>query len=283
MKDASKLIAGPYKHEFGHELFSFQSTVRALAKNYEEVVVCSNPQMKFLYEDFCTEFVSYNDPSVDLAALSKGSDCEIFSQKDCMKNVRKFRGTSRARQEFIKYGRVVSEGYDLLLHCRTKSEGMSTDLSIKTWNCVYEALKEEYKIAFVGTKSQAHCPNGAKDLRGIELSDLTDIMRSSKLVAGYSSGPIHLASLCGAPHLTWGGHRLRTLFRYAHFWNPFKTPCYIFESPSENPGYLQRRACLWGAPPDIFDRKYVTLIKDKNYRVPTVNNLLCAIRKILNG
>ena len=271
----NKLFAGPYDHEFGHELFSFQAIVRAHAKNYEEVVVCSKPQMEFLYEDFATKFVSRNDIDISLY-----KEYDKLSQEDC--SVNKFRGLTRHKQEYVKYGQIINQNYDLVFHARTKKSGMCPNLPLETWDLVYQGLKGQYKIAFVGTKQEAYCPKGAEDLRGLPLSDLADVMRSSKLVAGYSSGPIHFASLCGTPHLTWGGHRLRTVFRYTHLWNPFQTPCYLFEK-LEDIEYLKRRARFFRTPLNLFERKYVNLIDSKTFKMPTVNDLLIAIRKILNG
>tara|TARA_Y100001938_G_scaffold136055_1_gene198458 strand:+ start:463 stop:1284 length:822 start_codon:yes stop_codon:yes gene_type:complete len=272
----NKLFAGPYDHEFGHELFSFQARVRAMTKNYEEIVVCTKPQMNFLYKDFAVGFVDCNDNK----RIESYKDYDNLSQEDC--RVNEFRGLVNYKQRFVRYGQVIDDKYDLVFHARTKKCGMCPNLPLETWDLVYQGLKDEYKIAFVGTKQEAYCPEGAKDLRGLPLSDLADVMRSSKLVAGYSSGPIHFASLCGTPHLTWGGHRLRTIFRYTHVWNPFKTPCYVFEN-LEDMGYLKRRARFFRTPLDLFERKYVNLIDCKTFKMPTVNDLLIAIRKILNG
>ena len=271
-----KLFVGPYKNEFGHELFSFQGRVRALAEDYEEVTVCSNPAMEYLYQDFAGNFISNNE-SVD---LTRYHDYDILNQKEF--EVSSGKGLLKGRQVFTEYGQPCGESYDVIFHARTKKVGMCPNVPVGVWDCVFEGLRSEYKIAFMGTSEEAYCPDGARDLRGTALSDLANIIHSSILVVGYSSGPIHFASLCKTPHLTWGGHRVRTFFRYAHNWNPFKTSCYIFENLKEI-GYLKRRARLFGVPQSLFEQKHLTIIDDKNYRQPTVNSLLRAIRKILNG
>lgn len=70
-----------------------------------------------------------------------------------------------------------------------------------------------------------HCPNGTIDLRGKPLEDQCSAIAAAKCVIGPSSGPIHLASLCGCPHITWIASIHHTLEqRYKKLWNPFNTP-----------------------------------------------------------
>lgn len=270
------LFAGPYSNEFGHELFSFQGRVRALAKEHEEVIVCSNPSMRFLYEDCITDFISYKK-GLDLSAYHKYS---FLTQEDCA--VGSGSGFLGIKQEFIKYGQLRDEKYDVIIHARTKAPIMCPNVDDNVYDSLYEILSKRYKIAFIGTKTEAYCPPRAEDLREIELKKLADVLRNSRLVVGHSSGPIHFASLCGAPHLTWGGYRPRTFFRYAHTWNPFKTKCYIFENLDEL-GYLKSRARRFRAPKRVFEEEHVNIINEKDYRVPTLDTLVKNITSILNG
>ena len=60
----STLLAS-YDGEFGHELFSFQGRVRYLSKDYDEVIVRTKTDMRFLYEDFATSFVQQDQQIVD--------------------------------------------------------------------------------------------------------------------------------------------------------------------------------------------------------------------------
>ena len=53
------------------------------------------------------------------------------------------------------------------------------------------------------------------------IGDLISIMQKSKLVIGQSTGPMHLAALCGIPHVVWGSRRIQE--RYLDTWNPHKT------------------------------------------------------------
>ena len=102
------LIAGPYDHEFGHELFSFQGRVRYLSNDYDKVAVCTKPQMQFLYEDFAHEFIPFTD-SLDrnLYTNTNFVDKASFKLKRAAINIKE-------KQKFIKYGKKVDEFYDII-------------------------------------------------------------------------------------------------------------------------------------------------------------------------
>lgn len=273
------LLAGPYDGEFGHELFSFQGRVRFLSKGYDEIAICTRPDMFFLYEDFADRFIPLGELNE-----KEYTDWDRIKPED----IRRRSGTGQVReeQEFTKYlgiypiGDLDHEKYDIVVHARTKKAGMYSNLDPEVYNQLFKELK--YNVAFVGTKDEAYCPNGATDLRGIRLSKLASVLNGARLTVGGSSGPIHYASLCGCPHLTWGGYRLRTFYRYAWDWNPFKTDCYILEN-ADRIEYLKRRARLWKAPLEIFDSDYVNIIHCESYRKPTSKSLLENINKILNA
>ena len=270
------LFAGPYDNEFGHELFSFQGIARKLSHEHERTVVCSKPSMKFLYEDFADEFIDYQHP-VNFSAYENYS---FLSQDNCV--VGAGSGLLGVKQEFVKYGEISDEQYDIVIHARTKEAIMCPNVDNQVYDLLHQALCDKYKIAFIGTRAEAYCPSSAEDLREIELKKLADVLHNTRLVVGHSSGPIHFASLCGATHLTWGGYRPRTFFRYAHTWNPFRTKCYIFENLDQI-SYLKNRARLFGANEKIFKAEHLNIINEKNFRVPTLNALLGGIREILNG
>ncbi len=260
------LFAGPCNYEFGHELFSFQGYIRHLSKSHDKTVVCSKKSMRFLYEDFCDHFLS----------IEQHTNREKYSSYktiDCSEAI-------SGKQDFIKYGKPVGEKYDIVFHARRK-EGLCRNLSDKTYDNIHKLLVNKYTISFVGSKDGAYCPNGAIDLRGIELKDLANIFSSSRLVVGNSSGPIHFASLCGAKHLTWGGYRPRTFARYAHLWNPFKAKCYLFED-LEDINYLKSRATLFKLPKDIFNSSHFSIVNAKEHRLPSVELLYNTIENIFN-
>lgn len=264
----SVLIAGPCISEFGWELMEFQGRVRALAKRHDHVVVCSTESLRPLYTDFNPIFVGHKIRSVRdchvmrsietpaewdrvMAVLSQHK--REFEARGCKvrwEHSRPSRGTvgtlhAMDQQSFIRYGnadaaKARDRVFDVLLHARNK-EGVNPyyrifNWPIEKWNTVVKALTEQgLKLAAIGTKTEALLPTGAVDLRGLELSDLMDTMRAAKLIIGPSSGPMHLASLCGTPHFVWTSKQWSSTIkadnrgRYTRVWNPLKTKCWIID------------------------------------------------------
>ena len=85
------------------------------------------------------------------------------------------------------------------------------------------SLFKDKKIACIGTSSKSGWIEGTEDLRDVPLDDLFGVISSSDCVFGPSSGPMHLASLCGCPHVVWGDQS-KSLDRYSTTWNPLGTP-----------------------------------------------------------
>lgn len=272
------LFAGPYDYEFGHELFSFQGYIRKLSRDYEKTVVCSRKCMEFLYRDFVDEFVPLGNPD-NYPQL--GDSYKIITMEECRAAVSSGAGIFKYGQEFVKYGEPIDERYDVIFHARTKDMGgpMSINLEQKVYDILNKELSSSYKVAFIGSESSSYCPVEALDLRGIEMKRLVNVIHSSKLVVGQSSGPIHLASLCTTPHLTWSGYRLRTYARYAHHWNPFKTLCFLLESFEDN--YLTNRIITARLPKNILEEEHFNIVESKNYRQPSAEELLLYVRNAL--
>ena len=266
------LYAGPYTHEFGHELFSFQAYIRKQSESFDRTYVSCRESMKFLYKDFADQFVPVNEPPI----LCHNH----ITMGHCMRSVARGVGNFAYEQKYIPYG-AETDGFDIIIHARNKPGKMSINLDESFYESLWQNLSEEYSVAFVGTREQSLCPPKAADLRGIPLSNLADIMYSSSLIVGQSSGPIHFSSLCRTPHLTWGGYRLRTYARYSHHWNPFKTPCFMLESTTDN--YLSNRVRKARLPRDILTQKHFNILESKNYRQPSVKELLLYIREALGS
>jgi len=138
-------------------------------------------------------------------------------------------------QQFAKFGVPSADNkYDLTIHARNRPtlfafEGHNYPL--EKWNEVLAMLRAlgYERIAAIGTKAQALAPEGTEDLRGIDLGSVMNVMASSRLVIGPSSGPMHLASLCKVPHVVWARDRhqsavqTRNKERYEDYWNPHRT------------------------------------------------------------
>jgi ADP-heptose:LPS heptosyltransferase len=84
------------------------------------------------------------------------------------------------------------------------------------------------------------------DLRDSDLSHTRTALKSIKIVAGGSSAPMHLASLCGLPIVVWWKKALFPFDprdKYICLWNPHKTPVFIASESTFQP-----------APEDVFSQ-----------------------------
>jgi hypothetical protein len=84
-------------------------------------------------------------------------------------------------------------------------------------------LKEGYSVACYGGEDNLHV-EGTIDFREVPLVELCGALSLAKLAIGPSSGTLHLASLCGTPHVSWYGRPVASMDRYLSYWNPFGTP-----------------------------------------------------------
>jgi ADP-heptose:LPS heptosyltransferase len=95
------------------------------------------------------------------------------------------------------------------------------------------------KMASIGT--QAYYPKITADLRNIPLNETADLLAGAKLAIGPSSGPMHLASLCGTRHIVWtddkfwSAAKMNNRTRYESMWNPLKTPCTVVDQYGWDP------------------------------------------------
>lgn len=238
------LIAGPWVGEFGWELFCWQAYLRARSKEFDRVVVASRPAMEPLYRDFCHEFIPYEPAGPGVSGYKNLEEKEWHDPTDG----RDFReyisgkfhiGFNRAKpqrsakafaqQDFKQYGSVRAElKFDIVLHIRQtdkKGSGWRNGWQLDGWQEFLTALQAtgDYRICCIGHPQQAGILPGCEDQRGIALDQTFDLLASSRLLAGPSSGPMHLGALCGCPHVVWSGEHGNQP-KYEHYWNPFKTP-----------------------------------------------------------
>ena len=236
-----RLIAGPYVGEFGWELFGWQGRLRRLSQHFQKTIVICRKGLSCLYQDFADEIQEYTG---DLSGETSGPLLQNFKYRneivyDQKKDLRILPQTAlvnynwrRATQKksdafdsqsFVQYGKPKGAGWDILFHARNteKSSSGYRNWGEEPWSKLLEALPP-LRTASVGTKDSADHVPGSDDLRGIALSKLADTMCSSGLIVGPSSGPIHLAALCGCPQLTWFGLPWgeANVRRYRD-WNPF--------------------------------------------------------------
>ncbi len=245
---------------------TWQGFVRAKARDFERVVVCTTRNREALYADLNPLFVPH-----ELEGLRNCWRLENLTNPIEEKRVRSrleeldnsFRRTGFAtsrlvpnryiplsEQHFTKFGDArraqrVGQSFDLVVHARRRA---SRDRRLDVLNWPPDLWDEicgklhvsGIRIAAIGSVSESLLPANCHDLRGEPLGTIMDIIAASTLVAGPSSGPMHLASLCGTPHVVWTIQMQDALWRiwgssrerYEKIWNPFGTPVRVLEGIS---------------------------------------------------
>lgn len=244
------MAAGPFVGEFGYELFDWQGYLRTLASTFDRVIISTRPGHEALYTDFCQEFRPYFSPTPAcvgrknfITSLPEIVSKDVFAD---MKDPRiiKLPGGQQFRDtapKYIRYGVASPElKYDVVLHARSLKIVPKTKLGL---SATMRALKEarnwlpEYWVELVGLlpgfricsigaiDGALHVP-GTENLLGKPLRELVNVLASSTVTVGPSSGAMHLATLCGCPQVVWfdqdaaaGPANLNA--RYTHDWNPF--------------------------------------------------------------
>ena len=253
MKRQTKiLIAGPWVGEFGWELFAWQAYIRSLSRNFDKTVILCRESSKEIYSDFANEYIFIEAKGMADSFFMHGVDMDSILRESMTKNKHLLTNSTtifkprrigmppfthhtspisigrwKITPEYVRFGKEGVCKYDYIFHARSRQLRKEDNWSVGNWNKLIKLLPTGSKIACVGTKSESHIIEGAGDLRGIPLGEVFDIMRNAKCAFGPSSGPMHLASLCGCPHVVWSiqsNHK-----RYTDNWNPLKTPV-LFDS-----------------------------------------------------
>ncbi len=184
--------------EFGWELMTWIPWIRRQSRGFERVLAHCPATTWPLYADFATTTITHPDQP-------RGLDYPKRYRPD---------------GEHKCYGKPNPE-YDILIHARGIRRSVNKN---------YERFAEvaaqlsPLRLGCIGSgpDGQVDC---CRDLRGIEIEQLCDLMAGCRLVVGASSGVMHLSALCGANMVTWGDRR--TYFgetleqRYKVTWNPF--------------------------------------------------------------
>jgi len=248
------LLAGNHYGELAWILMMYAGHVRAMAKDFDHVIVTGRPEHEYIYEDFCTEYIPYDLPSYN-------TDCELCDNVNYNHLFTQNRGVVPgylvifpaqrmpsfssdefdkvfAMQEFIKYGEVKEDKkFDLLFHIRTTTKCNSAvrNYNKSNWQKVIDHFKGKYSIACVGKEPSSGYIEGTEDMMDLDLRDLANVLHSSKLLIGESSGPIHYGALCGIRHVVIvPDYHGRDTVRYTK-WNPFNTPFELINGYEWNP------------------------------------------------
>ena len=240
----STLYAGPWIGEFGWELCWWNPIVRYHATRFDCVIVASHEHSRHLYE-FADEFIpletdgGYSFRRGTLYGSKPQVDADRHLSPDKFgqgENNRAWRNL--APQETA---RVV----DVLCAFRPPKQPRSGE-STKGKHYPRELcerivellLAEGLTVGCYGLEAN-HWFEGTTDFRGTPLDELCAILAGARCAVGSSSGTIHLASLCGCPHVTWFGVAHGGLARrYEKEWNPFSTPVVFLPQEPPEPGTI---------------------------------------------
>ena len=225
------LIAGPWVGEFGWELFAWQAYIRSLSRKFDKTVIISRENSKAIYDDFADKFIAYDPssgipdsffiPNFDIRACLKEITTQGKIPKEYLgKGTTLFLprrigfpphthyeqgvvfGKFMIKPEYISFGEKNKSKYDYIFHIRNRELRKEDNWSLKNWIKLRELLGEA-RVACIGTYKESATIPGVDDLRGVNLKSLMEIMKNSKYAFGSSSGPLHLAALCGLPHVVW--------------------------------------------------------------------------------
>jgi len=242
------LIAGPWVGEFGWELYAWQGYVRALSRSFSKTTVISRPNSQYLYEDFADRFIPHTPTGGHPDAfLMHGFDMKTSLREIVQENQiqtgphttlftpRRLGnppythyttpvevGTFAIVPEYHMYGtKNATAEFDYLFHIRNRDMRAEDNWDKEKWSVLRHLLGADKKIGCIGTTSQSGLVEGTTDLRGISLEETCNTIKGCRAVFGPSSGPMHLTSLCGVPHVVWS---VKDQVRYTENWNPFNTP-----------------------------------------------------------
>jgi len=241
-----RLYAGPWVGEFGWEICSWNPAIRHIAEDYDHITVEIQPGMEYLYEFADTIITNPHLPNFDMYS-GKVSKPEFKPPNGTESIIPRLFWRSHARAEFRAISHVNGNYQpppkkwreygtekprkvaDIMCAWRGKKEYKNRSFPEKQYpdkHCIALTklfLKAGYSVACYGGKDNLYV-DGTLDFRGVSLVELCGALSRADLVVGPSSGTIHMASLCGAPHITWFGKYSNSMDRYLSYWNPFETP-----------------------------------------------------------
>jgi hypothetical protein len=249
------IIAPPCVAEFGWELMRWQGRVRELAKTADKVVVCSTESHLPLYEDmrdkleFIPHAIEGQRNGHSIADVTNPDELQRASRLVEQRKVDLLDSGAYSivtvahkrwrlhDQDFVQYGApddTVPEA--LVVHARARTWNSKHNWPVGHWDALVNHMRRTKEpVIAIGTKSGAYCPRGAADWRDRPLQNVMNLLAKAFIVVGPSSGPMVLASLCGAPHLVWTDSRkhgtvgVTNKKRFQSEWNPFGTPVHVMD------------------------------------------------------
>ncbi len=247
----SVLYAGPWKGEFGWELCGWNPVVRSLAKRYDRVVVASHAASEYLYE-FADEFIPLEAEGWSVCSGRLQGTPPVVSADHYLRPEKVLRGVGALldgeyKRQWRRLAAPRSPAADILCAFRPPKKHISKPQANKSKSYPLE-MCESLVGMFMSSGLSVACYGGRDnwwfdgtiDLRGRPLMEQCGALGGAMCAVGPSSGTMHLASLCGCPHVTWytpqTHPRLRK--RYETNWNPFATPVWFLDGKPPPPSEI---------------------------------------------
>lgn len=229
----STFLAGPDGLEVGWLVSTWIPAVRKKSRSYDRTVIVGRSGFQYLYE-FADEYIQYDLKGKPDRWLLNGKKTHIPKTLVNRVNPDKIWKPNRKicyekSREYIQYGDPFPY-YHILIHARamTKYGQEKLNYPVSGYEKLVVCFKDCY-IGSIGSKKGAHHIAGTDDLRGIPIENLCNMMAGCRVVVGTSSGPMHLASNCGAPIVVLTGpEKLKSMgwrsnsYRYKKAWKPFE-------------------------------------------------------------
>ena len=241
------MIFGPWVGEFGWEVAMFQAMVRLViarqrAQNRKITnVVITRINSQALYYD-CADYIYWHDTPTNQAITWNVKSTEYkgptFPPERYWHRSRQYPvmwsnyypGLFRVfgTRDSWYTSKFAAPQYDIVLAIRWRVEsGPERNWLVKYWTRLLKMLEPlGLKVAAIGTKDGAAPPPAAwvDDLRGNELGQVMAILNRATICVGPSSGPMHLAVLCGCPIVCWCHRNAALQYTPGGTANPFCTP-----------------------------------------------------------
>jgi hypothetical protein len=232
---------GYWVGEFGWEIMAWVPWLRNKAQKTESMTVGCIEGHEYLYSDFASDVVTIPDTQGKNMWWCDGNKTHplkggiVPSREECMNDV---------ERKYFRYGKIGATEKHIYIHARA-TENMRTgsrNWTVEKWGELVDGLSHDSDccIVSIGSMDGAHHIGGTVDARGIRLQDLCDLLANGIACIGPSSGPMHLASMCGCPHVVWSDDRKQVIGctnkeRYETAWNPLNTKCRFIEGKDWNP------------------------------------------------
>lgn len=231
--------------EFGWLLLHYAPAIRHLSRSYDKTVFALDASWAHIVEDFaevvplkCQGHAQHTGQILEGELPEIKDDWTVARWKDVFTAGWKKTPPAKEHMEYGHPPKVLFNAVCFFRPPKPLSGGRGDPLrksypEDKAAKLVEMLVANGWRVACAGGPDN-RTYDGATDIRSLPLDWLCPVLRGVGVVIGPSSGPMHLASLCGAPHVTWCDHSpIRR--RYEKTWNPFETTCEYLKAPNPEP------------------------------------------------